>query len=167
MVFEHDYKNFPELTNQQINDFGFSSPFKQITEDFTARVVRVHDGDTITVQTDFRDFNFPIRFLDIDAPELNEGGGVARDWLSQRLLNEEVMVMIDYFNRVGKYGRLLGRVVHNGFDAGQDDWSITRFPLWMVNLQYYPTTETNLQFLFASRSHTATILSSMDTDRSV
>jgi hypothetical protein len=34
------------------------------------------------------------------------------------------------------------------FDAAQDDWIYTRFPLWMANVQYYPTTETNLQFLW-------------------
>lgn len=120
MVFEHDYKAFPELTNSQLEQLQFSSPHKQILEDFEAVVVKVHDGDTITLNTSFRDFDFPLRFLDIDAPEMNAGGEVARDWLDSRLLNTKVLIMIDRNNRVGKYGRLLGRVMHRGMDTGQE-----------------------------------------------
>jgi len=118
MVFEHDYKNYPELTNTQINEIGFTSPHKQITEDFYAEVVKVHDGDTITLRVDFRDFDFPLRFLGIDAPEMNAGGDIARDWLKEQILGEEVMIQIDRNQRVGKYGRLLGRVISRGMDMG-------------------------------------------------
>jgi len=77
MVFgeEHDYVNFPELTNKQLQEEGFQSPHEQITEDFRAVVVKVHDGDTVTLRCDFRDFDFPLRFSNIDAPELNMDGG--------------------------------------------------------------------------------------------
>ena len=34
MVFEHDYVNFPELTKKQLETLQFTSPHKQITEDF-------------------------------------------------------------------------------------------------------------------------------------
>ena len=120
MVFEHNYINFPELTNRQVEEFGFTSPHKQITEDFTAEVVKVHDGDTVTLRTNFRDFDFPLRFLDIDAPEMDEGGEIARDWLRTRILNKIVNILIEK-NRVDKYGRLLGRVVLNGFDIGEQE----------------------------------------------
>jgi len=118
---EHDFKKNPELRNAQIEVMQFESPHKQITEDFTAFVVRVHDGDTITLRTDFRDFDFPLRFLDIDAPEMNAGGEVARDWLRGRILGEEVQIKIDRKNRVDKYGRLLGRVFHMGLDVGEEE----------------------------------------------
>lgn len=121
MVFEHDYENFPELSNSQIEQLQFTSPHKQITEDFDADVVKVHDGDTITLRTDFRDFDFPLRFLDIDAPEMSEGGKEARDWLRQKILGQRIKVMIDPRNRVGKYGRLLGRVFYRGMDIGQEE----------------------------------------------
>jgi len=49
----HDFKKFPELTNNQMQIYYFESPHKQITEDFKARVVDVHDGDTIKVEVDF------------------------------------------------------------------------------------------------------------------
>lgn len=116
---EHDYKQFPELTNRQLNEFGFTSPHVQITEDFDATIVKVHDGDTVTLKTDFRDFTFPLRFLDINAPEMNAGGEEARDWLRGQVLNEDVRIIIDRKNRVGKYGRLLGKVISRGLDIGE------------------------------------------------
>ena len=116
---DHDYVSFPELTNSQLGVLQFSSPHPQITEDFTALVVKVHDGDTITLRTNFRDFDFPLRLLDIDAPELSEGGSEAKKWLDSQLLGEEVQVLIDSSNRVGKYGRLLGKVLSGGLDVGE------------------------------------------------
>ncbi len=120
MVMEHDFINYPELTNKQIETMGFISPHKQIIDNFNATVVKVHDGDTITLRTEFRDFDFPLRFLDIDAPEMNAGGEVARDWLRNRILDEVVQILINFKNRVDKYGRLLGHVFHMGMDVGDE-----------------------------------------------
>jgi len=120
MVFEHNYNDFPELTNRQLNEFGFSSPHVQITSDFFAKVVKVIDGDTLSIRTSSRDFDFPLRLLDVDAPEMNAGGGEARDWAKERLEGEEVKVLINPKNRVGKYGRLLGKIFHRGMDLGQE-----------------------------------------------
>jgi endonuclease YncB( thermonuclease family) len=117
----HDYKRFPELRKAQLEEFGFMSPHPQITEDFRATVVRVVDGDTITLRASFRDFDFPLRILDIDAPELNAGGEKARDWLKGRIEGEEVDIRIDRYNRVDKYGRLLGAVFAQGFDVGEEE----------------------------------------------
>jgi len=119
-VFEHDYQRYPELTNAQLEVLGLSSPHEQITEDFHAKVVKVHDGDTVTLRASFRDFDFPLRLLDIDAPEMNEGGLEAKEWLSSRLLFREVDVLIDSSNRVGKYGRLLGRILSDGLIVGDE-----------------------------------------------
>jgi len=117
-MVDHDYKNYPELSNKEIEEFGFESPHVQITEDFVADVVKVHDGDTITLRTDFRDFNFPLRFNSIDAPELNAGGEDAREWLKGQIGGEEVEIKINKNNRVDKYGRLLGNVISRGIDMG-------------------------------------------------
>ena len=116
----HDFKRFPELANSQMDVYYWESPHKQILEDFRAKVIKVHDGDTITLKTDFRDFNFPLRFLDIDAPEMNAGGRTSRDWLRDRILNEEVEILINPKQRVGKWGRLLGRVFFGGMDIGEE-----------------------------------------------
>ena len=118
---EHDFKNYPELRKAQLEELQFQSPHKQITENFRATVVKVHDGDTITLEVDFRDFTFPLRLLDIDAPEMNAGGEEARDWLRQRILNQDVEIKINPKNRVDKYGRLLGYVFHGGLDVGEEE----------------------------------------------
>ena len=120
MVFEHDYKRFPELSKSQLAEFGFTSPHKQITEDFSAEVVRVHDGDTVTVSVDFRDFDFPIRFLDIDARELNEGGEDAKDFVKRRIEGRVVEIKINPDNRVDKFGRLLGYIIAGGLNVGEE-----------------------------------------------
>ena len=124
MLFDHDYKNYPELTNTQINEFGLSSPHQQITEDFYATVTKVHDGDTITLKTGFRDFEFPLRFLNIDSKELNEGGEAAREFVKGRIEGKEVQIKIDPNQRVGKYGRLLGNVFFGGMDVGEEELRI-------------------------------------------
>ena len=111
----HDFKKFPELTNRQMQFYYFQSPHQQITENFLAQVVKVTDGDTIRVETDFRDFSFPIRFLDLAAPEVNEEGGLeAKAFLKGEIEGEEVEIRINKRNRVGKWGRLLGEVFHRG-----------------------------------------------------
>jgi len=115
----HDYNKYPELTNKQMETEQFSSPHQQITEDFDADVIKVHDGDTITLRTNFRDFDFPLRFAKIDAPEMNDGGEEAREWLKTQIEGQKIQVKINRNNRVGKYGRLLGTVVSNGLDMGE------------------------------------------------
>ena len=67
-----DFDKFPELNNAQMVFYYFESPHKQILEDIEVEVIRVHDGDTITVRWDQRDFDFPVRFLETNAPELRE-----------------------------------------------------------------------------------------------
>lgn len=116
----HDFKKFPELTNNQMNLYYFQSPHQQIAEDFWAKCVKVVDGDTIRVTTPSRDFDFPIRFANIMAKELSEGGHAGRDFLAGLILGAEVEILVDKMNRVGKYGRLLGRVQHKGFDIGEE-----------------------------------------------
>jgi endonuclease YncB( thermonuclease family) len=119
-MFDHDYENYPELSNSELEYLYFDSPHPQIVDDFYATVVKVHDGDTVTLSTSFRDFVFPLRFSDIDAPEMNAGGDVARDWLKGKLLGQDVEIKIDKSNRVEKWGRLLGRVFYRGMDIGQE-----------------------------------------------
>ncbi len=121
----HDFKNYPELTNSQMQMYYFDSPHEQIMESFDARVEGVHDGDTIRVTCDFRDFSFPIRMSNLMAAELNEEGGIAsQKFLEEQILGEDVYVVVDKHNRVGKWGRLLGRVEHLGFDMGEQSKSM-------------------------------------------
>lgn len=114
----HDFVRFPELTNRQLQEH-IASPHPQITEDIIVKVVKVVDGDTIRVEWDERDFDFPVRLLGIDAPEMNEGGEEAREYLKGVIEGEEVMLKIDKTQRVGKYGRLLAKVISLGMDMGE------------------------------------------------
>jgi endonuclease YncB( thermonuclease family) len=117
----HDFKAFPELTNRQMEVYYFDSPHMQITEDFTARVVKVIDGDTVKLRTDFRDFDFPLRLAYIAAPELNEPFGLeSAQWLRDRVLGEEVEIIIDPKNRIEKFGRLLGTMIARGININQE-----------------------------------------------
>lgn len=113
----HDFIRFPELTNRQIEEH-IISPHPQITEDIFVKVVKVVDGDTIRVEWDERDFDFPVRFLGINAPEMNEGGEEARRYLENVILDEEVKLQINPKQRVGKYGRLLAKIISLGMDMG-------------------------------------------------
>lgn len=116
----HDFKLFPELTNRQMEIYYFDSPHKQIMQDFSAEVVKVTDGDTIRVRWSERDFDFPIRFLDTAAPELDEEGGVeAQRWLSDLILGEEVDIIVDPKIRVEKWGRLIAKIFHEGIDLSE------------------------------------------------
>jgi len=134
----HDFKKFPELRNNQFDFYYFESPHKQITENFIAKVVDVHDGDTLRVEVDFRNFTFPIRLSYIAAPELGEDGGrESRDWLAEQVLGEEVQIVINPFNRVGKWGRLIGNIIHQGMninymsrDLGFSTQFGNEFKLW-------------------------------------
>jgi len=123
MAVQHDFQRFPELTNSQLDFYYHESPHKQITEDFTCKVVKVHDGDTITVRWNQRDFDFPIRFANVAAPELSEKGGFeTRDWLENVLLGQEVKVLLSK-QRVEKWGRILGTIIFQGQDiAEQEIW---------------------------------------------
>jgi len=115
----HDFKAFPELTNSQMENYYFESPHKQITGNFRGVVTKVIDGDTIRIKCDFRDFDFPIRFAEINAPEMGVGGEQSRSWLEKQIMGEEVEIIIDQNNRVEKWGRLLGEVIHQGMNMGE------------------------------------------------
>ena len=115
-----NWKDFPELRNNELAMLYFESPHKQIFEDFDCKVVKVHDGDTITVRAEFRDFDFPIRMIGIDAIELkDEGGKEAQEWLEDQLLDEDIRILIDPRQRIGKWGRLLGIVTHMGLNINE------------------------------------------------
>ena len=115
MANGHDFKRFPELTNAQMELYYFESPHKQITESFTAEVIKVHDGDTVTVRWSERDFDFPVRFAGTNAPELSEPGGKeSGEWLSDRILGKTIDIIINPNNRVGKFGRIIGDIISGG-----------------------------------------------------
>jgi endonuclease YncB( thermonuclease family) len=118
----HDFIKFPELRNgEQMQLYYWESPHKQILEDIRAEVVKVVDGDTIRVKWRERDFDFPVRFLGTNAPEMNEPRGKeCRSWLEGIILNQEIDIIIDKNQRVGKWGRLLGVIFFKGMNINEE-----------------------------------------------
>ena len=116
----HDFKDYPELTNNQLVLHGHASPHKQHLNDFDGVCVQVHDGDTIKVQWQERNFPTKIRFINFAAAEIGEGGEKSRDWLRERLLNKWVTVKLNPKKRTGKYGRILGQIFVNGQDVAYE-----------------------------------------------
>lgn len=126
----HNFRKFPELTNNQMQFYYLESPHKQITEDFIARVVRVHDGDSIRVVCNFRDFSFPVKLKDIQAPELREAGGLeSKSWLADKILGAEVELQLGA-ERVDKWGRILARVFFNGVDINEESVLMGKSVWW-------------------------------------
>ena len=115
-----NFIEFPELPNSQMQLYYFQSPHKQILEDFRAKVIRVIDGDTVILRTNFRNFDFPLRMLGIDAPEINEGVEESKRWLENIILNKEVDILMDEKQRVGKWGRLLGVIMSQGMNINEE-----------------------------------------------
>jgi len=132
----HDFKKFPELTNSKLDFYYFQSPHRQITEDFSAKVIKVHDGDTITLRWSERDFDFPLRFKNIDAPELkingkrNRKGEESQKWLEQLIMGQKVDILINPNSRVDKWGRLLGLVLFRGLDVGELSIMMNKSVAW-------------------------------------
>lgn len=75
---------------------------------FTAKVVAVHDGDTITVQRQRGGGAEKVRLARIDAPELKQKAGTdARDFASGLCLDQVVEVSV---KEKDKYGRLVANI---------------------------------------------------------
>jgi len=78
------------------------------------KVVGVADGDTITV-LDATNTQHKIRLQGIDAPEKAQPyGKKSKQSLSQMVQSKQVTVE---YQKKDKYGRTLGKVLHNGTDV--------------------------------------------------
>lgn len=78
-----------------------------------AKVIAVHDGDTIRVTNQYGE-KLKIRLAYIDAPELNQAGGLeSKNILSGEILNRKVQLEI---LNTDQYGRKVAKVILNGED---------------------------------------------------
>lgn len=84
--------------------------------DFTGKVVKVADGDTITVLYDSEQIK--IRLAGIDAPEKAQPfGNMARQSMSEMVFGKEVRVVEQGRDR---YGRTIGRVYQGDIDVSAE-----------------------------------------------
>ena len=91
-----------------------------VRADFTAKVQRVVDGDTVYVE-DEAGIKFKVRLTGIDAPEQNQPYGLASKYhLSELLLNKFVLLESKPKNgkpySVDRYKRVLAKIILDGRD---------------------------------------------------
>jgi micrococcal nuclease len=95
--------------------------------EYSAKVIRIIDGDTIELDIDLG-FTLHIhqrcRLYGIDAPEVRtrdleekERGMKAKFWITHQLLNKEVKVKT---YKDDKYGRMLAEIFYNGENVNED-----------------------------------------------
>lgn len=83
--------------------------------ELSGRVVRVSDGDTITI-VDAERNRYRVRLTGIDAPERKQAyGKVSKQQLASQLLGKVVLVE---WHKLDRYGRLVGKVNIDANDAG-------------------------------------------------
>src|SRR6267154_2750035 len=84
------------------------------SQTITGRVVRIADGDTVTV-LDATNTQHRIRLQGIDAPESHQAFGTqSKKSLCDMIFDKEVTVLYD---KTDQYGRLVGKILLNGKDV--------------------------------------------------
>jgi len=86
--------------------------------EYKAKVTRVYDGDTITVDIDLGFFVIlhkqTIRLFGLDAPEIRgeerENGLVSKRWLRSKIENKDIIIRT-VKDAKGKYGRWIGTIL--------------------------------------------------------
>ena len=85
--------------------------------DFTGKVIKIADGDTITVLDRYK-VQHRIRLTGIDAPERRQAfGSRSKQSLSKLIFSKTVIVKT---NKRDRYGRVLGKVLINGIDVNKE-----------------------------------------------
>ncbi len=94
-------------------------------------VVKVHDGDTLTLKEEATGFEQRVRLAGIDAPEKGMPfADASRDALSSRVQGREIIV---HWHKRDPYGRLVGKVLLDRQDVNLElirrglAWHYTRF----------------------------------------
>ena len=101
--------------------------------EYRAKVIKVYDGDTITVEITLG-FNVykteVLRLANIDAPELRGDerpyGLVTRDKLRELIMDQEIIIKT-YKDKKGKYGRYIADVYLENPETGVfcvNDWLV-------------------------------------------
>lgn len=109
------------------------------------KVIKVYDGDTITVGTYLSNSNiayqFQVRLMGVDTPELRtrdkiekQAGLFVRDRLRELLMEQIVKIDIEGMD---KYGRILGNIYVS--NIGDDNTTYLHVNQWLLDNNYaYP-----------------------------
>ncbi len=97
--------------------FLLFSSLLSFAEELIGKVIKVSDGDTITV-LDSNNQKHKIRLRGIDAPESQQAfGDISTQSLSELVFDKEVLVTWD---KKDKYYRILGKVIVDGRDVNYE-----------------------------------------------
>ena len=122
----------PTLLNISIGDADVHNTETYIPKITYGKVIKVYDGDTITVaaylpESNKQVYKFSVRLRGIDSPELRGSSAaekkhaiVARDALSERILDKYVNIKNV---STEKYGRLLADVYFE--ETNMNDWMVS------------------------------------------
>src|SRR2546421_10842584 len=92
-------------------------PVSQSGQVLTGRVVRVADGDTVTI-LDSTNTQHRIRLQGIDAPESHQAfGAQSKQSLSQMIFDKNVSAE---YEKTDRYGRIVGKILLDGTDISLD-----------------------------------------------
>jgi len=120
-------------------------------EVISGKVVAVHDGDTLTLKTQFEEKK--IRLASIDAPELNQTyGSEAKDALKGLVLGKQVQVD---FSKKDKYSRLVGKVILNSDDINLKQVQLGAAWVYREYLKEMPVKERTLYLEAEAQSKAA------------
>lgn len=96
-----------------LSNYSFAETIKS-GQTLSGRIVRVADGDTVTLLTSSKD-QVRIRLAEIDAPESGQPfGSASKKSLSRMCASSNATVRVQDIDR---YGRVVGRVYCGGVDA--------------------------------------------------
>ncbi|MFP5466885.1 MAG: thermonuclease family protein [Gammaproteobacteria bacterium] len=104
---------------------------QRLPREFVARVIHVHDGDTLWVQPEDSGQRVKLRLDGVDAPEICQSGGEAsRDALARHLQDRPIQVRTRQLDR---YGRPLARLRIDDEDVGA--WLVREGHAWSYRYQ--------------------------------
>jgi len=116
-------------TDLTIEDLCYDNCKKFIPDVTIGKIIKVYDGDTVTIGTIFNDqpYRFNVRLRNIDASEIRnkdkkdkEKAIIARDVLSDKIMNKIVTLENIAYD---KYGRILADVIYN--DENISEWLLS------------------------------------------
>lgn len=104
---------------------------QRLPEEFVARLVHVHDGDTLWVQPEGGGQKIKLRLDGVDAPEICQPGGTAsRDALARYLQERPILV---HTRHIDRYGRPLAHLSIDDEDVGA--WLVREGYAWSYRYQ--------------------------------